>query len=162
MRRILISALIICLFCSVAFALDNVSELPFGQSTTVGKDRIIIHTGFIDNITKSPTINEWTKNYWEFIYFINVGYEPAISAGIDMLSLFPKHNRFDDHYGLATLARAISDKDEFWKILRNKKKHVQINIISYFDSNKSDYVGIEGYDYMKKEILLKIEHTDNK
>ena len=151
-HTVLMGMLLISPFMAVCAA-GPLSRLATGQSVKVSDRIVTIDSRFIDVIAAKPTRDEWMKNYWELIYFINLGHLPAISAGIDVLSTFPPARPYDDHDDPATLARALSGRDEFWLVLQKKPLATKKLVFAFFDKNPGTYVGAEGYQSQRDGVL---------
>ena len=110
---------------SAVHAAKTLDRLPTGTATVMQGGKITIDTGFLENLQKRPSGEEWKKNYWELIYLINLGYDRAISIGIDVLANVKSHRAdYDDHLGVKNLAIALSGRFEFDYVLCKKPREV--------------------------------------
>lgn len=150
-KLVLIAHLIFVASCANA----EIRELPFGGSVSLNqKDhKVIIDYRFIKDITEQPSIKRVTKNFWEFIYFINLGDLDALNVGIDILSQELPKDIIHDKYGYQYIARAVSQNDEFWYVLYKKKLPVIKSVLEYFEKYPDQYENMEGFSFMKNKLL---------
>lgn len=140
---------------SIVFASsNNFTRLPTGEDVSIENNKIVIDTVFLKTLTNNPTSKEWSKNYWELIYLINLGHEDSISSGLDILSSAPAQKPIDNHLRIDNLARALSSRDEFWDILAKKPDPSRVAIIEYYDMHRSEYLGNESYEYGRNNVKL--------
>lgn len=146
MKCISVIAIFLQLFVMHSLLADTGSEAyTYGDSVHLDGNKVIIDRRFLDEIKRNPTAEEWYKNYWEFLYFIEKGDELAISIGIDVLVNVKEHrDDYDDHIGVKNLAVALSMRDDILDIICNKSQKTQEAIIGYYIKHQGDYVS--GYD----------------
>lgn len=136
-KRIVI--ILICAFAVLSGA--AMAESPaYGESVTVDGGRITIDRGFLKELAKSPTGDEWSKNYWELLYFIERGEHQAISVGIDLLLNIKEHrSSYDDHFGVKNLAIALTMTNEFHSVVCEKSKTTVSELNEYYKKYRGDY-----------------------
>ena len=85
---------------------------------------------------------------------VNLGDRTAISLAIDVLAVNPPIDRIHDRDGYEYIARAVTQRDEFWYILIKKNNTKKKTVVNYLDKNRDLYSGSEGFLFMKKYILF--------
>jgi len=130
-------------------------HLPFGKSVTTApsSEKIEIDHSFIKLMSKHPTMKLASENFWELIYFINLGDKEALNIGINLLTQNTHTDLLHDKYGLQYIARAVSQNDEFWYQLQEKKLDQITAVLAYFERFPDQYENMEGFEYMKNTIL---------
>ena len=138
----------------------DLSELPIGESSNISESGEILKIDyrFVTELKNNPSIKRATENFWELVYFINLGDKDAIEVGIILLAENVPLNVLHDRYGVQYIARALSQTDEFWYVLKNNDKETIIAVINYYQKFPDQYENMESFEYMKSQLLKKVSH----
>jgi len=138
-----------------ACAEETIKELKVGKSTKVNGSVIQINTSFLKKLKNKPTYTEFKKNYAEMIYLINLGHDDVIKVSLNILASLYTRSSFDDHGRVGTMARALSEREQTWDILRKMNPAKRMKVISYYKKNTIDYVGRGDFAEIRSYVLSK-------
>lgn len=132
------------LFCVAVSSAEENNDFYFKRNneyvTTDANEIVIKYRDIVDKAS-------YDKHIIELVYLTHLGYGPAVSKGIDLLSEAPVRNhRLRSNRDVVLLARGVSFwEDVFWLELEKKENRIRERVIYYFDTYPEDYTGLEGY-----------------
>ena len=150
MKKILIT-LITCLIS--CYSVSEIPQLPFGKNTQIDSNGESIQidysaiSKFIDSLDEAVL----KSNFWEVVYFINLGDLDLTRATMIYISENIPVDFLHDRVGIFLLAKAVSQNDLFWMLLKDLDENKALLLLNYYKENPDFYENIEGFDYMYSE-----------